>query len=133
MDHYHLHRKNSMVANLPDHAPKVDILRLSHNVKRNMRNDEYGEATDVHLKERNMELDFNEREVPGEEPTERATPKTYELEPTTSKTMEGKARVPKMGMVQMPKTDSQKMLGARTKIVSHKAQKPILQEKNEMM
>ncbi len=38
-----------------------------------------------------------------------------------------------MGMVQMPKTDSQKMLGARTKIVSHKAQKPILQEKNEMM
>ena len=53
-----------------------------------------------------MELDFNdERDMPTEE-AERGTPKTYEMEPTTSKTMEGKAKVPKTGMVQMPKTDS---------------------------
>ena len=54
VDHYHMHWKNSMVslidtqvANLPVHQSNVDILRLSHNVKRNMNKDEYCDSNDV--------------------------------------------------------------------------------------
>lgn len=88
---YRLHKQGLAIPKQP--VQRLDILRLSYNVKRNMGtgNDydkfDKNETNDVELKG-DVELDFDDEKVQEEMKEERVSlNKNYELEPTTSKTV----------------------------------------------